>query len=58
MTEDLGIKISIQEYDQLSPGRIKRLIDIQQERLEYRAKRAEQERQRQERDAVRNKIIK
>lgn len=57
MTEDLGIKISIEEYDRLSPSRIKRLIDIQQDRLEYKAKRAEDERRRQERNSARQKIM-
>ena len=57
MTEDLGIKITIEEYDNLSPSRIKRLIDIQQQRLEYKAKRAEEERKRQEREAIHRKII-
>ena len=57
MTEDLGIKISIEEYDRLSPSRIKRLIDIQQDRLEYKAKRAEDERRRQERNSAIQKMM-
>ena len=57
MTEDLGIKISIDEYDRLSPSRIKSLIEIQQNRLEYKAKRAEEERRRQEREATRQRIV-
>lgn len=58
MTEDLGIKISMSEYDLLSPSRIKRIIDIQQQRLEYKAKRAEDERRQQERSTVRRTIMK
>lgn len=58
MTEDLGIKMTIEEYDKLSPSRIKRIIEIQQQRLEYKAKRAEEERNRQEREAIRRRITK
>ena len=57
ITEDLGIKLSLSDYDNISPKRLKMLIDIQQERIEAKAKRAEAERKKQEREAARQKIM-
>lgn len=57
MTEDLGMKLSLSDYDNISPKRIKMMIDIQQYRLEEKAKRAEAERRRQERETARQKIM-
>lgn len=38
--------------------RIKQMIDMQHERLEYRAKRAEEERKKREREEARKRILK
>lgn len=56
VTEDLGMKLSLSDYDSISPKRLKMMIDIQQARLEEKAKRAESERRRQEQETIRRKI--
>lgn len=56
-TEDLGMKLSLSDYDSISPKRLKMMIDIQQLRLEERAKRAEEERRKAEKENARRKIM-
>lgn len=50
------MKLSLSDYDSISPKRLKMMIDIQQARLEEKAKRAESERRRQEQETIRRKI--
>lgn len=49
--------MTLDEYDRISPKRAKLIIDVQQHRLEERAKRAKIEDERRAKEAIRNKII-
>lgn len=58
LTEDLGIHMTLEEYDRIPLKRIKTIIDVQQRRLEQKARRAKIEEERRAREAARNKIMK
>lgn len=57
MTVDYQIPISVEEFDAMTEKRILRLIEIQGERLEEKARRLEKERKEAERKAAKNAIL-